>query len=137
MVVFRLAWPSHWLMVAKSTPALRRKTAVVCRMECGWIRLSARVGASFTAATTYFCSRYRKPKRVIARPRLLRKTGWSAKFSVRHGIGLGPSTTVRYAARWDRCGPCCPCREGGPDVEVRAAHRERVGSVPLGPERRC
>ncbi|MPZ45563.1 MAG: tyrosine-type recombinase/integrase [Betaproteobacteria bacterium] len=32
MVVLRFAWPSHWLMVAKSTPALRSATAVLCRL---------------------------------------------------------------------------------------------------------
>jgi len=29
-VVLTLAWPSHWLIVERSTPALRRCTAVLC-----------------------------------------------------------------------------------------------------------
>lgn len=32
MVVFRPAWPSHWLMVAKSTPDLSSATAVLWRL---------------------------------------------------------------------------------------------------------
>ena len=41
-------------MVAKSTPALSRWIAVVCRRECGWIRLPFNVGAAVVPAVTYF-----------------------------------------------------------------------------------
>ena len=52
MVVLRVACPSHWLMVAKSTPALRRWMAVVCLMVWGWMRLPLSVSAVGMLAVT-------------------------------------------------------------------------------------
>src|ERR1700730_1786337 len=64
LVVSKLACPNHWLIVERSTPALRRAIAVLCRRQWGCRRLRAIPGAQSLARSKYFVNRYRTPKRV-------------------------------------------------------------------------